>query len=227
MKMHCGVIGSSGGSALIAATSCLAAAGHELAPVIVSDRECGMTAWAAAADLPVIQLPYESAENFSTAALATFQEHGCADVLLYYTRRVAPPLIDIINVWNIHPALLPAFAGLHAVRQALAAQVGLFGATLHRVDAGLDTGPIIAQVAAPLPVGISEQRAQRLSYIQKVWLTLLWFERISGAKQAPAAVQAIGPGVALSSCGLADGRIRQAFVDWFRVLEPDDGRERP
>jgi phosphoribosylglycinamide formyltransferase-1 len=46
---------------------------------------------------------------------------------------------------NAHPALLPAFPGAHAVRDALAAGVTVTGATVHLVDAGLDTGPVIAQ----------------------------------------------------------------------------------
>ena len=46
---------------------------------------------------------------------------------------------------NTHPALLPAFPGAHAVRDALAAGVPVTGATVHLVDAGLDTGPVLAQ----------------------------------------------------------------------------------
>ena len=51
---------------------------------------------------------------------------------------------------NTHNALLPAFPGLHGPRDALAYGVKLAGATLHFVDAGVDTGPIIAQVAVPV-----------------------------------------------------------------------------
>lgn len=50
-------------------------------------------------------------------------------------------------VVNSHPSLLPSFAGGHAVRDALAYGVRLTGATLHLVDAGVDTGPIVAQTA--------------------------------------------------------------------------------
>lgn len=223
MKVRVGVIGSSGGSALIAATACLAAAGHELEPILVSDRECGMTVWAKNQGCPVRQVSYDSPEGFSAAALRYFQEHGCEDVMLFYTRRVAPPLIDTLKVWNIHPALLPAFVGLHAVNQALKSRVRLFGATLHRVDSGLDTGPIVAQVAAPLPPGIMEKRALRLSYIQKVWLILVWFELVAGREDVSSAVQLVGPGLALSSSDLLDERLKGAFLDWLCILEKGNG----
>jgi phosphoribosylglycinamide formyltransferase 1 len=55
------------------------------------------------------------------------------------------------RVINVHPALLPAFPGLGAVEQALAHGVKVFGVTVHFVDEGIDTGPIIAQRALALP----------------------------------------------------------------------------
>jgi phosphoribosylglycinamide formyltransferase 1 len=53
-------------------------------------------------------------------------------------------------VINVHPALLPAFPGLHAIEQALEYGVKVVGATVHFVDTGVDTGPIIAQRAIEL-----------------------------------------------------------------------------
>jgi phosphoribosylglycinamide formyltransferase-1 len=60
------------------------------------------------------------------------------------------------RVLNIHPALLPAFPGLHAQRQALERGVKIAGCTVHFVDAGTDTGPIIAQAAVPVMPGDDE-----------------------------------------------------------------------
>jgi phosphoribosylglycinamide formyltransferase 1 len=55
------------------------------------------------------------------------------------------------RVINVHPALLPAFPGLNAVEQALAYGVKVFGVTIHFVDDGVDTGPVILQQAIDLP----------------------------------------------------------------------------
>jgi phosphoribosylglycinamide formyltransferase-1 len=56
-----------------------------------------------------------------------------------------------LGVVNVHPALLPAFPGLHAVEQALAYGVKVFGVTVHFVDGGVDTGPVILQRAIEMP----------------------------------------------------------------------------
>ena len=60
------------------------------------------------------------------------------------------------RVINTHPALLPAFPGAHAVRDALAYGVRVTGCTVHVVDAGVDTGPIVDQRAVPVEPGDDE-----------------------------------------------------------------------
>ena len=62
---------------------------------------------------------------------------------------------------NTHPALLPAFPGAHAVRDALEAGVSVTGATVHVVDAGVDTGPVLTQRQVPVLPGDDEGAAAR------------------------------------------------------------------
>ena len=64
-----------------------------------------------------------------------------------FMKLVGPAVLDAFGgrLINTHPALLPAFPGAHAVRDALAAGVAVTGATVHVVDAGMDTGPVLAQ----------------------------------------------------------------------------------
>lgn len=75
-----------------------------------------------------------------------------------YMRLVTPAFLRRFpgKVINLHPALLPSFPGLHAVRQALEAGVRVAGCTVHFVDEGTDTGPIIAQAAVPVLPGDDE-----------------------------------------------------------------------
>jgi phosphoribosylglycinamide formyltransferase-1 len=65
-----------------------------------------------------------------------------------------------LRVINVHPALLPAFPGLRAIEQALAYGVKVFGVTVHFVDEGVDTGPIIAQRAVELPQAASVEEVR-------------------------------------------------------------------
>ncbi|MEI4272380.1 phosphoribosylglycinamide formyltransferase [Klenkia sp. LSe6-5] len=72
---------------------------------------------------------------------------------------------------NTHPALLPAFPGAHAVRDALAAGVTTTGATVHLVDAGVDTGPVVAQVPVPVLPGDDEARLhERIKTVERALL---------------------------------------------------------
>jgi phosphoribosylglycinamide formyltransferase-1 len=61
---------------------------------------------------------------------------------------------------NIHPALLPSFPGLDAIGQALAAGVEVTGVTVHFVDEGVDTGPVIAQRKVPVPPGVAREELE-------------------------------------------------------------------
>jgi phosphoribosylglycinamide formyltransferase-1 len=74
-------------------------------------------------------------------------------VLAGYMELLSEPFLARFEdaVINVHPALLPAFAGLHAIEQALDYGVKVFGVTVHFVDAGVDSGPVILQRAIELP----------------------------------------------------------------------------
>jgi phosphoribosylglycinamide formyltransferase-1 len=214
-----GIIGSSGGSALIAADLCLRKAGITIEWVVITDRDCDMAEWARSQGHSTYWLAYPDARAFSRNALGIFKTYSCSQTLLFYTRRVTTPLIDEIQVCNLHPALLPAFVGLNAVVQAEAKGVKIFGATLHSVDKGLDTGPILAQVADLWPEDSSLRLAQHLSFYQKVWLTLIWVE--SCIKGTPSRVlRPVGlPGLSLCSAGLGDQHLFDIFCSWLRREE--------
>jgi phosphoribosylglycinamide formyltransferase-1 len=80
-----------------------------------------------------------------------------------YMRLIGPELLEKFpgRVMNIHPSLLPSFPGLHAQRQALRHGVKISGCTVHFVDSGLDSGPIIAQQAVRVRPDDSEDSLSR------------------------------------------------------------------
>ena len=67
-----------------------------------------------------------------------------------FMKLVGEPILDRFPMVNTHPALLPSFPGMHGARDALEHGVKVAGATLFLVDGGVDTGPILAQVAVPV-----------------------------------------------------------------------------
>lgn len=70
---------------------------------------------------------------------------------------------------NSHPSLLPDFPGAHAVRDALTARAGITGATVHWVDAGLDTGPVITSMQVPVLNGDTEEILhERIKKVERV-----------------------------------------------------------
>ena len=115
------------------------------------------------AGIPALHLDhraYTGRESYDQALVATLREFEVELVVLAgFMRIITPVLLDAfpMSVMNIHPALLPAFPGLHAQRQALEYGAKVAGCTVHFVDCGTDTGPIILQAAVPVLEGDSEE----------------------------------------------------------------------
>ena len=103
------------------------------------------------------------------AAMADWLEaHGVElAVCAGYMHLLTPAFLQRFPVLNIHPSLLPAFPGMHAVEEALAAGVDETGVTVHFVDEGVDTGPVIRQEAVRiLPDDTVETLRARLRSVE-------------------------------------------------------------
>ncbi|KKI91406.1 phosphoribosylglycinamide formyltransferase [Bacillus sp. SA1-12] len=125
----------------------------EIALVVCDKPEAGVIERAKKADIPVFSFvpkEYESKAHFEADILAALHQHQIDLVILAgYMRLIGPTLLGAYTnkIVNIHPSLLPAFPGKDAIGQAFQAGVKVTGVTIHFVDAGMDTGPIIAQQA--------------------------------------------------------------------------------
>jgi len=112
---------------------------------------------AAAAGVPAAvfaRSDYDSRGDRDEALAAWLKERGARLVVLAgYMELLSEAFIAEFPgaVINVHPSLLPAFPGLAAIEQALAYGVKVFGVTVHYVDGGMDTGPVILQAAVELP----------------------------------------------------------------------------
>ena len=176
-KTQIGVILSAGGSAFAEAARIASALPLEFC--VVTDRECGAETRCRELGIPHTRIVEPDRRGFSSAARDHFAQAGVQAVLLLFSRLIGPELFRSIPCCNIHPALLPAFPGLGAVKQAWAAGVRCLGATLHFVDETTDMGPIIAQTVDPIPVGADLAWCERLSFLQKAFLALVLFELLA------------------------------------------------
>ena len=117
-------------------------------------REKGIAAVA------VVYRDYTDRADFERALLQELHAHGVTLVVLAGFMRILSPVFVHSytgRILNIHPALLPSFPGAHAHRDALAYGVKVSGCTVHFVDEGMDSGPIIMQAAVPVQEGDTEE----------------------------------------------------------------------
>ena len=142
-------------------------------------------------------------EAWERAAVKVLKEHG-VDLVVFagFMRIVTPYFVSQFpnRILNIHPSLLPAFAGAHGIRDALAHGVKVSGLTIHFVDASLDGGPILLQKAVPVMDGDTEEAMAAR--------TLEWENRLY-----PLAVRLV-----------AEGRVtiegRHTTIDWRGIEKP-------
>jgi phosphoribosylglycinamide formyltransferase-1 len=162
-RLKIGILGSGKGSNFRALLSEIQAGRLDAEPVLVlADVEgAGILELAQGAGIPceVIREPKfrtKLSPEVEAGVVRRLREAGVELVVLAgYMRMVKAPLLEAFprRIINIHPALLPAFPGLEAWRQALEAGVAKTGCTVHFVDSGMDSGEIIAQAEVPVLPG--------------------------------------------------------------------------
>lgn len=175
------VLISGGGSNLKALIDATEQPGFPARIVCVgADTEAPGLAHATAAGIPTFVVrprDYGSREEWGQVLAAAIQEHGVgtgpepglvvsAGLMRIlpggFVREFSPNLI------NTHPALLPLFPGAHAVRDALAAGATETGVTVHIIDEGVDTGPVLRQKSVAILAGESEAELhERIKHIER------------------------------------------------------------
>jgi phosphoribosylglycinamide formyltransferase 1 len=155
--MPFGVLISGSGTNLQALLDACAAPGFpaEIAVVVSNRADAFGLERARAAGVPAIHVPHRGRTRsaFEADLVSVLQDHGVEWVALAgFMRLLTPTFLNAFpsRVLNVHPALLPSFPGSDGAGDALAAGVRVAGVTVHVVDEGVDTGPILAQGTAPV-----------------------------------------------------------------------------
>jgi phosphoribosylglycinamide formyltransferase 1 len=110
---------------------------------------------------------HETREDRDFVMATWLEEHGAELVVLAgYMHLLTKPFLDRFpdRIVNVHPSLLPAFPGLRAIDEALAAGVQTTGVTVHLVDEGVDSGPVLRQ--EPVPVEPRESLVERIHAVE-------------------------------------------------------------
>jgi len=169
--LRIGVLASGGGSNLQAIIDCCHGGSltAEIAVVLANNPDAGALERARRAGIParcIDHRGYADRESFDAALAAALKEAGVELVVLAgFMRIITRIMLDAFpqRIINIHPALLPAFPGLHVQQQALDYGARFSGCTVHFVDGGVDTGPILIQAVVPvLPGDSAESLAARI-----------------------------------------------------------------
>lgn len=160
------------------------ALGGEISILVCDKPQAPVVELAKAAKVDVFAFQpkeYASKEDYEREIAAELQQRGVELIVLAgYMRLLSPSFVEFYNgrIINIHPSLLPAFPGKDAIGQALAYGVKMTGVTVHFVDGGMDTGPVIAQKAVEIKDGdTAEALAERIHAVeQKLYSEVVsWF----------------------------------------------------
>lgn len=172
--LRVGVLVSGSGSNLQALLEAQTAAGARFRVVVVVANVVGAfaverarSAGVVAVVVPHTSLPREEHEARVAAVLA---EHDVELVVLAgYMRVLTGAFVSRFprRIVNVHPALLPAFPGMHGARQALEHGCRVAGCTVHLVDDGVDTGAILAQAAVAIADDDSEETLQKRIQVEE------------------------------------------------------------
>ena len=127
-------------------------AGFDISAVITDVPNAHVIDRAIAAGINTAVVPFETPRELWDEKLIKRVESFKPDLVVSvgFMRILSGEFVNKFRVINSHPALLPNFPGAHAVRDALAAGATQTGCTVHWVDAGVDTGPVISQVTVPI-----------------------------------------------------------------------------
>lgn len=159
--LRLGILASGNGSnfAAVAAAIAQGTLQAEIQVLICNNPKAKAIERAEALGIPVVLLnhrDFASREELDRAIAATLRQFGVEWVIMAgWMRIVTQALIAAFpdRMINIHPSLLPAFKGLRAIEQALAAGVKVAGCTVHLVTEEMDSGPILIQAVVPVVPG--------------------------------------------------------------------------
>ena len=176
--MKIGVLCSVGGSAFFSAYDILEKLDliDNKHCILITDRDCNAELEAKKRGIFFQRIQEKNSSTFSVITKDILMEYEVEHVFLFFLKMINEILYKNIPTFNIHPSLLPMFKGFGALEKTLINDVRFVGGSLHLATAKADSGAIISQVITPLKINSNINSISKISYLQKVYLTLCGYE---------------------------------------------------
>lgn len=142
--------------------------------IVISDRECGALEIANKYGKKTLLLPSKSGLEFSNQLVEQIDLDKFDLFISFYTRLFRGAFLDKVKgkLINVHPSILPAFPGMNGFEDTLKNGTKFYGATVHFIDEGIDTGAPIIQCARALDPSMSEKESRHLLFIDQCKMLL-------------------------------------------------------
>lgn len=206
------LVACSGGGAVFDAVA--KAFGHSIDFYLFADRPCGAVDVAQKHGIPFVMCVEKDKALLSKQILIQTQKIKADLLLCYFARLLVSPLIDVFPCYNVHPAVLPKYPGMGGERLAYEAQDSEIGATLHLIDAGVDTGEILYQSWSSLGEDKAFERYRRLAHIAKTKVSFCFFEEL--LRVGEPAIQGVGAG---KKCEIQTQTYQEKFSNFMEALD--------
>ena len=179
--MKIGVVASSNGGVFGAVHELLAkVAPGQFEFSVVTDRPCGIEDLCDQHGVDRVRIEERDNREFSRRAHEALREKGGVEaVFLFFLRLVTAELFQTCPTYNVHPSLLPAYAGFNPVERMAREGSRYLGVTVHLVDESIDGGAIALQGACPVQPGLPLDAYLKISYLQKSYAILAFLEQLA------------------------------------------------
>ena len=178
--MKIGILCSSAGSTVLTAYEIYNNTIPEGIEIIGAvDRHCCFQDKCIKNKFPCEMFNEKSPSDLSVSVHEYFKNKGVDFAFLFFTKIIKEALYKSIPTINFHPSILPLFKGFGAIQKSIDSGCRYIGATAHLANGDIDGGQILAQTATPIGLNLTPETVKRISYVQKVLITLVILEKLS------------------------------------------------
>ena len=171
--MTVGIIASSNGGVFKTVVEILKKSAIDVNFFVITDRACGIEEYCENNLIDWVRIENDDNQLFSQLSADYFKKQGGMDVVfLFFLRLVTSEVFSQFPTINIHPSLLPLFAGFSPIEKTIKSKSKFIGVTAHLADESVDGGAFVVQGVSPV-TNMATEKYHKISYLQKVYVMLV------------------------------------------------------